>query len=322
MSIDVSVIIPAYNAADHIDETLDSLKNQDFENFELVIVNDGSTDNTLDIIESSLGDSGIRHKVISQENRGVGSARNAGIENADGKYIVFVDDDDIVAENHISCLFGKIQGNDASFTEMLKITERGEIIDGQQLYLAIEGKSRISARDLIGLELRMEIPFSFCQLMYRKDLIESRFSERAIYGEDTDFALRNLIGMKSIGICDTPTYFYRQRRDSATGKADFRRFEIVGIFENLAEFYRKRGCEDLADLIETNRIPKAIFGNLMYFFHYNYDFQQTMDRMNELDLLSKLGKFQGEGKFKIKIGLFLLNPKLYYKLWKRFKDGI
>lgn len=322
MSIDVSVVVPVYNGADYIGETLESILNQDFKSYELVIVDDGSTDNSLEIIKNNLSKSNIQNKVITQENKGVSNARNVGVENSSGKYVIFVDDDDIIASNHISCLFENIRDNDGSFTEMLKITEDGEIIDMQELYLAISSKSKISSKDLIKLELKMEIPFSFCQIMYKKELLKEKFNEDFLYGEDTDFALRNLTYMDYLGICPEPTYFYRQRENSATKKADFKRFEVVELFESLADYYLKRDFDDLADLIKTNRIPKAIFGNLMYFFYHNYDYNQIMDKMNHLDLFSKLKNFKGESKFSFKITLFLFNPKLYYKLWKRFKDGI
>lgn len=322
MSIDVSVVVPVYNGADYIGETLESILNQDFKSYELVIVDDGSTDNSLEIIKNTLSKSNIQNKVITQENKGVSNARNVGVENSSGKYVIFVDDDDIIASNHISCLFENIRDNDGSFTEMLKITEDGEIIDMQELYLAISSKSKISSKDLIKLELKMEIPFSFCQIMYKKELLKEKFNEDFLYGEDTDFALRNLTYMDYLGICPEPTYFYRQRENSATKKADFKRFEVVELFESLADYYLKRDFDDLADLIKTNRIPKAIFGNLMYFFYHNYDYNQIMDKMNHLDLFSKLKNFKGESKFSFKITLFLFNPKLYYKLWKRFKDGI
>lgn len=322
MSIDVSVVVPVYNGADYIGETLESILNQDFKSYELVIVDDGSTDNSLEIIKNNLRKSNIQNKVITQENKGVSNARNVGVENSSGKYVIFVDDDDIIASNHISCLFENIRDNDGSFTEMLKITEDGEIIDMQELYLAISSKSKISSKDLIKLELKMEIPFSFCQIMYKKELLKEKFNEDFLYGEDTDFALRNLTYMDYLGICPEPTYFYRQRENSATKKADFKRFEVVELFESLADYYLKHNFDDLADLIKTNRIPKAIFGNLMYFFYHNYDYNQIMDKMNHLDLFSKLKNFKGESKFSFKITLFLFNPKLYYKLWKRFKDGI
>jgi hypothetical protein len=75
-------------------------------------------------------------------------------------------------------------------------------------------------------------------------------------------------------------------------------------------------------MIITSRIPKAIFGNMNFFFHNGYDFDEVMGKMRELDLLSKLSKFQGDSKFKLKIRLFLLNPKIYYKMWMKLKNSI
>lgn len=319
MSVDVSVIIPVYNEENYISETLKSVLLQDFNNFEIIIVNNGSTDSSLEIIKNSLKDTNIPNKIINQENNGVSGARNTGIENANGNYLIFVDADDIIAKNHVSCLFNSIQNNDGAITEIFKTTESGEIIDGQKLHF---NTSRISAKDLIEMELKMEIPFSFCQIMYKKELISEKFNENAVYGEDTEFALKNLINMNYLGICPKPTYFYRQRDKSATKRADFKRFEVVGIFENIGRYYEGNGYKELSNLIKVNRIPKAIFGNLMYFFHYNYDFSKIMDKMNELDLFSKLKRFDGEKKFGFKIKLFLLSPKIYYRLWKRFKDEI
>ena len=118
------------------------------------------------------------------------------------------------------------------------------------------------------------------------------------------------------------TYYYIQRQDSAIRTTDFRRFELVGILENLAEFYKKLGKNNLAELITTSRIPKAIFGNMNFFFYNGYDFDEVLSKMEERDFLTKLSKYEGDSKFKLKIKLFLLNPKIYYKMWKRLKNSI
>lgn len=322
MDYAVSVIIPVYNAESYIEETLKSVINQDFKNFEIIIVNDGSTDSSLNIIENILNDSHIPNKIINQENKGVSQARNIGLENAQGEYIIFVDDDDIISKNHISCLFENTQNNDGSFTKMLKINEMGDIIENMDIFSKINEKSQISAIDLIKLELKMEIPFSFCQIMYKKELITEKFNMKAIYGEDTEFALKNLINMDTLGLCPKATYFYKQRESSSTNKAEFKRFYFINILEDLANYYIKNDHKELADLIKTNRIPKAIFGNLMYFFYKNYDYLEIMDEMNQLKLFNKLKNFKGESKFNFKIKLFLFNPKLYYKIWKKFKDDV
>ena len=96
----------------------------------------------------------------------------------------------------------------------------------------------------------------------------------------------------------------------------------MGIWIVLILFFKNQNRSDLAELIYTSRIPRAIFGNMNYFFYNDYDYGEVIKKMNELDLFKKLSKFKGDKKFTIKIKLFLLNPKLYYILWKKFKNSI
>ena len=183
----------------------------------------------------------------------------------------------------------------------------------------------MSCDEFITKELKMEIYFNFWQLMYKTSIIKDnniRFNPDVIYGEDTEFALKALIYGKEIAVSNEVTYYYIQHSDSAIKTSEYRRFEVVEIFEKMAEFYRSLGKDDLANLIITSRIPKAIFGNMNFFFYNGYDFDEVLAKMKELDLLTKLSKFEGDSKFKNKIRLFLLNPKLYYKMWKKFKNSI
>jgi glycosyltransferase involved in cell wall biosynthesis len=101
----VSVIVPVYNAEEYIGNTLDSIINQDFNSFELIIIDDGSTDKSMEIINKKLSLSAMDYKVIRQENSGVSSARNRGIDEASGDYLVFIDADDYVTGNHLSELY-------------------------------------------------------------------------------------------------------------------------------------------------------------------------------------------------------------------------
>ena len=79
---------------------------------------------------------------------------------------------------------------------------------------------------------------------------------------------------------------------------------------------------NLPYLIYTSRIPRAIFGNMNYFFYNDYNFDEVINQMEKLDLFNKLSMFKGDKKFTIKIKLFLFNPKLYYEVWKKFKNSI
>lgn len=316
-NINVSVIVPVYNSEEYIGTTLDSIINQDFKSFELIVIDDGSTDNSLEIINRKLSESTISYRVIHQENSGVSSARNRGIDAANGEYLVFIDADDYVTGNHLSELYN----GQTDFSLIQFIKKDGDNSSSPHHFSA----ELMSCDDFIKKELNMEMPFNFWQLMYKSSLVNGngiRFNPDLVYGEDIDFALRTLVFGSEMAISNEATYYYIQHSESTINTTEFRRFEVIEIFENLAEFYRGQGREDLADLITTSRIPKAIFGNMNYFFYNGYDFDEVMGKMKELDLLTKLSKYEGDGKFKSKIRLFLLSPKLYYKTWKKLKNSI
>lgn len=313
----VSVIIPVYNCARYIGTTLKSVINQDFKDFEIIVIDDGSTDNSLKIINETLKGSGVRYKVIHQENGGVSVARNHGIDVSSGDYLVFVDGDDYILPNHLSELYNGI--SDFSLTQFVK--KDGNTLSNPNHF----DFEYISTDEFIKKELKMEILFNFFQLMYRAEIIKGnniRFTPGVVYGEDTEFALKALIYGDRIHISNEVTYYYIQRSDSAIRTTEFRRFDIVDIFEGLVEYYRIRGKNELANLIITSRIPRAIFGNMNYFFYSCYGFDEVMYVMKKRNLLSKLDRFQGDMKFNLKIKLFLLNPRMYYRLWFRFKNSI
>ena len=183
----------------------------------------------------------------------------------------------------------------------------------------------IKAKDFIKLELGMEVPFNFVQLSYKTDIIRKnnlRFREDISYGEDSDFALRALILGDSIKISNEITYYYIQHQESLINTSKLKRFDFIPVLEDLAEFFRELSHPDLVQLIYNSRIPRAIFGNMNYFFYNDYDYDEVIEKMRELDLFNKLANFKGDKKFELKIKLFLFNPKLYYILWKKFKNSI
>lgn len=316
-NLKVSVIVPVYNASQYIGKTLDSIIAQDFYSFEIIVIDDGSTDDSLEIINGHLAGCEIPHKVIHQENAGVSVARNVGIDESKGDYLAFVDADDHISKNHLSSLYN----GRTDFSLTLYAKEEG----GKLTSLDTYSQDLISTYDFIKMELNMQITFNFFQLLYRSDIIKDnniRFTPGTVYGEDTEFAHKALSFGDEIAINNEVTYYYVQHPSSAIRTTEYRRFDIVRIFEGLAEFYRENGKPEFADLIVTSRIPRAIFGNMNFLFYNGYDFDEVLAKMKELNLLEKLSKFEGDRKFKSKIRLFLLNPKLYYKTWRKLKNSI
>jgi glycosyltransferase involved in cell wall biosynthesis len=100
-----SIILPTFNRADFLHESVQSVCNQSFQNFEFIIVDDGSVDTTPKVVEEF---NDVRIRYLYQTNKGVSSARNLGIHESEGHYICFIDDDDLYLDNHLSCLHSYI----------------------------------------------------------------------------------------------------------------------------------------------------------------------------------------------------------------------
>lgn len=108
----ISIIIPVYNCEEYIEKCIESILNQKYKNFEIILINDGSTDNSLNLINEYKQNEPERIIVINQKNAGAGAARNKGIEIASGDYLTFIDSDDYIKNDFLSTLLNYINGED------------------------------------------------------------------------------------------------------------------------------------------------------------------------------------------------------------------
>ncbi len=337
--IKLSVIVPTYNSSNTIERLIHSLSNQIFKEFELIFIDDNSSDNTVDVIVNTLENSNITYNLIVNEtNKGPGYSRNRGIEKANGDYIVFIDSDDIVREDHLSTFYENIKGHDSVFVKGLKVDNEGNLFDFKVdrfdsiIELSIRNNHIIKATDIINLEMLMEIPFSFVLMLYKKEIIlnnDIRFNEEFNYGEDTEFAIRYLSNCDDVKFVNKYTYYYYQEEESISRFSSLDRFESVQLFEGLYDYFNEFShpvFDDLSQKLVHSRLPKFVFGNMNYFFYNDYDKDEIFNKMDELDLFNKLKEFKvyskDDWKFKLKLVLFSLSPNVYYKLWKRFKNRI
>ena len=155
----VSIIIPAYNAEKTIKKCLNSVCNQTYENIEIIIVNDGSTDNSLDICEE-YEKKDDRIIIISKENGGLSDARNKGIDIAKGKYITFIDSDDYVDLEFISIMVSNIEKNNSDISIIShRVIYPNTIIDKSTKEEYVSGPEDILERMLFDLGCCLR----FCQ---------------------------------------------------------------------------------------------------------------------------------------------------------------
>lgn len=206
----ISIVVPVYNVEKYIDKCIKSLINQTYKEIEILLIDDGSKDNSLSKCVK-WGESDARIRVIHQKNQGVSSARNRGIEEANGEYIMFVDSDDYIDINMVEILIDKLIKENADISICGYIEEKlnGEIIKE----VCLEDKINYSSE-----EEKLLINWApWCKL-YTKEIIQNVEFPNVALAEDLMFNV-NIIcknHINKIAITNKALYHYISRMDSAT----------------------------------------------------------------------------------------------------------
>jgi len=204
----VSVVIPAYNAAEYLDESISSVLDQSYSNLELIVVDDGSIDKTSDIV-SKFRDSRLTY--VYQDNKGVSGARNRGLEIASGDYIAFLDADDIWCRTKLEMQVSVLDNNsdiDFIFTNLLRFSDGGPVL-GDLFSLIPEilvSDVYELSKDIYALKKESMAVFSKIKMfatwvptcLFRRKVVEKvRFPEGVPISEDFDFMLRVYEGTRA-----------------------------------------------------------------------------------------------------------------------------
>lgn len=241
----VSVIIPNYNEERFIQTTIESVLNLNYENIEVLVVDDGSTDRSRDIV-SKFECIDKRVKLICQQNMNASIARNRAIEMAKGEYFYFLDSDDVVYRDAVGQLVSTAIDTQADLVlgNMQEINERGEIIT-KDLFFENSGLS-YNFTDFLGI-----LPAPSNKL-FKADVIRENhlvFGNVRI-GQDTNFYLKYLLCCKKIAYVSDIIYGWRIVSNSMTHAMDFHIFDIVYSFADIKRFYKKNdGMEYYDDYI-------------------------------------------------------------------------
>lgn len=220
MSIDVSVIVPAYNAEKYIQRCINSISNQSHKSLEIIIVNDGSVDNTANIIDE-MAQNDSRVQVVHKKNEGQGAARNDAIELARGKYISFVDADDWLEQNAYEIL---INLADKNKTDILVFNYYMAYFGGSNECIKEFANCNI---DLSKIEIneflfdyffKTNIGSTVWNKLYRTDFLKRNKIQMgdSRIGEDFYFNLVSTVYAKNIYLFNQPLYYYFQPLESVT----------------------------------------------------------------------------------------------------------
>ena len=241
--VKVSVVVPVYNAQEYLVDCIESLVNQTLDNIELLFVDDGSTDNSSEILRQYQEKFSDRVRVLTKENGGQASARNLGIAQCKGEYIGFVDADDCVEK----CMFEKMY--------MLAKKEQSDYVECQYQYLKVSGANKIEKLPCYGYvrpysdkrEMFIDPLVSPWNKLYRAELLRENnitFPDGVVY-EDTAFYAKTIPFICKSSF-DSSEYVYHFLRQGSTmnAKKDARVGNIFPVIQDILDFYKENHLWD------------------------------------------------------------------------------
>lgn len=229
----ISVIVPAFNAERFLAACLDSILTQSYKNIEVIIINDGSTDFTLEIAQTySAKDDRI--KIYSFDNEGLSEARNRGLSVATGEMITFVDADDMLNPEALRVLHETLVKEKADIVEGK--TVRGISHENQVLYKHLKIKS-FNVKEAIAdvLYQHLLLP-SVCGKLFKKDLFQTLRFEKGIFYEDLNIFYKIFEKCNKIVWINYPVYFYRINENSITNLWKTKRLDVLSVTENIETY--------------------------------------------------------------------------------------
>ena len=209
----ISIIVPIYNISKYISKCIESILNQTYENFELILVNDGSTDDSLNVIEKYAYDSRI--KIFSKVNGGLSDTRNYGIKKSTGDYIMFVDGDDfLLDENCLEKIISKFNEKELDILQFKMV----HYFEKTEKYVYLNDFIDVSALEYWDkieiLNRNSQLSVSACDKVFSSKFLKNNnlFFETNLLSEDVKWFLHCLLKAKNIVLINENIYVYRQQR--------------------------------------------------------------------------------------------------------------
>lgn len=236
----ISIIVPVYNVEDYLEKCLKSLVEQTIKEIEIIVVNDGTKDNSQEIIDKFVKKYPKKIKSYIKKNGGLSSARNYGLKYATGDYIAFVDSDDYVEPKMYEKMYNKALSNDFDIVvcDLYYVYDDKKVKAESNLDNDIYGKDEIK-RSMINI-----YPAAWNKI-YKKDLFDYniRFKDK-VWFEDVEFLYRLISKVDSIGVLHESFYNYVQRDGAITKTFDDRLYHYIDNWNGILEFYKKNKIYD------------------------------------------------------------------------------
>ncbi len=285
----ISIIIPVYNAAKYLERSLDSVSLQTYRNLEIIAVDDGSKDESLNILETYAAQD-PRYRIIRKENGGSSSARNAGLKAATGDYVGFMDADDYIESDMYENLLEAFEEDaDADVTQILSCEEdeEGRII--KAFGEGFDTSEGFSGKEFFRTLLLHTGDSSFCTKLFRRDFFKGfSFSEGRL-NEDFELLVKMSEKMRSLHVCRKPGYHIILRVQSNT-RGDYKHSFYENVMENADRMLSL--TDDKYPDLKKEAVHFYLMQAMWFLLHIPAD---EMNRDNELyvRVMKKVKQFRG-----------------------------
>lgn len=325
--VKISVVIPIYNASEFLGDAFDCLLNQTFTDFELICVNDGSKDDSLEIL-NDYASKDSRIKVIDKENGGCGSARNRGLDEASGDYIYFFDPDDILEKNTFELAYDSASENDSDMVVFkANVFDKNGISNRNVFFyynktIKKEKFGHLEFSDI--KEYVLKGGYAPWSKLYKKEFLDSYDDFRFNLGlafDDVPFHVKSMIRAKRISFVNKILYHYRVDNENSvnsTSSNGFDIFKIVDLVEDIlktenrfdelkSEFYNFKVVHILLYIISTD---SEEYYNMARERFKNID-RTYLENNNSLSSRYDLVlKHEDYNEFKVEFQKFMLNYEI------------
>ena len=309
----ISIIVPVYNVEKYITKCLESIVNQDYKDFELILVNDGSKDNSINLANGYLKDKDIKWSIINKENGGLASARNAGLKVAKGEYISFIDSDDYISTDFLTTLLQALikENADYSFCAF-------EFVKKQEIDIDSNDKEILFNKDeLLKTFLKRTINFVVPSMLFKKEFLDKNelsFNEALRFSEDQPFIWNVILNTNKAIYLYKKMYGYYIRENSIMTSTSLDK--IINSFKEYSTytkdlFSKYPEYKDITDKV----LPRWELGTL-YTCAKLLDYENYKKVYEAMDGKSILKRIKGIDENKAYLLGFVcsMSSKLMYKL--------
>lgn len=241
MNVLLSIIIPVYNLEQYIRITLDSLIKEMSDDVEIIVVNDGSLDNSEFAVNEYI-DSHTNYNIhlCTKKNGGVSSARNIGTDKSNGEYVLYLDGDDYLSEGSLKAIVNSLKINkpDILFWPYRTVNEQGDVVNSSAFKIDFDYQEN-GCLALQRLLCMREFYLVIGNAAYRREVITRnnvRFTEDCVAGEDMEFTWKSLALAKEVRFLSTALLNYVQREGSTIHRYNIQRFDSIGAIDRVRSF--------------------------------------------------------------------------------------